>query len=118
MSVGRRALHNALAGPLPMSWVAGYRALHEKRFVPAMLKVLDQHRERQIRRIKGKLDQMPNPPPTEPSNVPVPYHFGFPFSYSAQLANTLPKMKPKQSRQARTPTRKGQSRKRSVAPGV
>jgi hypothetical protein len=99
-----------------MSWVAGYRALHKKRFVPGMLKALDRHRERQIRRIKKKLDQMPNPPPSEPSNVPVPDHFGFPFSYSAQLANTLPKKKPKHSGEARTPATKKQRRKRSVAP--
>jgi hypothetical protein len=90
MSVGRRTLRDKMESPLPMTWVAGYRGLHGRKFVSGMLALLDRHRERQIRRVQRRLTHMPEANgATQTLKLKLPRFFGHPFSYSGQLKNGL-----------------------------
>lgn len=88
MSVGRRKLHDGVNCPQTMSWTFGYRALRGKLFPKAMLRSLDRHVERQIRRVKRRLDQMRiTQVGKQETKVRIPDYFGSPFSYSGQFNN-------------------------------
>ena len=82
MSVGRIALGKLQAGPLPMSWVAGFRGLEGRAVVETCFKSLDRHREREIWRIKRVLSSCTLPTKNEKKDA-AGFHryYGRPFSY-------------------------------------
>lgn len=86
VSVGRRKLGQAVHQLMPMCWSNGFRGLQGKRIVPGMLKALDRHRERQVKRIERRLSQMPKKTvAARASEVEVMEYYGYPFSYFGQF---------------------------------
>lgn len=87
MSVGRRAVWHDLAGPLPMSWCAGFECLDRQPAVISQLKGLDRHRERQLRRVSSALSEqcLPEAAGAEISGNHLPDYYGHPFSYVGQF---------------------------------
>lgn len=72
--------------PLPMCWASGYRALHEKPFVPGALRSFDRTRQKQIRRLGNAAIQYgPGRVSRGSGNRRSPV--GYAFSYHAQFTN-------------------------------
>lgn len=84
MSVGRATIHSSRR-PMPLCWAAGFRGLTGRSFVRGALRDLDRHRERQLRRIERRLDQLQLPQRGSGSRVTTLGYYGSPFSYNAQF---------------------------------
>lgn len=92
MAVGRVALRRAPRGPMPMSWAAGFRGLDRRTILRNGLKVLDRHRERQIRRVGRFLRTVTLSQPQKRSKAVESHaYYGRPFSYWLQFRGPLPK---------------------------
>ena len=85
MSVGRVRRNKKNRGPMPMCWAAGFRGLTGQRFVTTNIQYLDRHRERQLRRVARRLEQLNLPKATAKSEVDALPYYGYPFSYIAQF---------------------------------
>jgi hypothetical protein len=85
MSVGRIRRNKKSKGPMPMCWAAGFRGLTGRRFVTTNIQYLDRHRERQLRRVARRLEQLNLPKATAKSEVDALPYYGYPFSYIAQF---------------------------------
>jgi hypothetical protein len=70
---------------MPMCWAAGFRGLTGQRFVSTNIQYLDRHRERQLRRVARRLEELNLPKATAKSEVDALPYYGHPFSYIAQF---------------------------------
>lgn len=86
MAVGRITLGKDRKGPQPMSWAAGFRGLDGLSVFRNHLKVLDRHRERQVRRVSRGISKLPLPTPRKGrKSADAHKYYGRPFSYWAQF---------------------------------
>jgi hypothetical protein len=86
MAVGRITLGKVNTGPMPLSWAAGFRGLDGRPVIRNHLKVLDRHRERQVKRVSRALDKLKLPAPVKRRNATDAHkYYGRPFSYWAQF---------------------------------
>lgn len=90
MSVGRIQRGKKSTGPMPMCWAAGFRGLAGRWFVTTNIKYLDRHRERQLRRIARRLEQLNLPTAAPKSDIDALPYYGYPFSYTAQFTVDRP----------------------------
>lgn len=81
--VGR--IKGFVAGPKPMCWAWGYKALHNKAIVDVGLRAFDRARRKQIRRFNAAIIQygLGNNAQTNNRRNPI----GYTFSYHAQFTN-------------------------------
>jgi len=85
-AVGRRKLWHHLDEPLPLCWANGFRGLLDKKLVLSHFKALDQHRERQLRRITRRLLVLPaQTTHIHSENSDALRFYGYPFSYCGQF---------------------------------
>ena len=97
LAVGRRILGQKMPETsdeiMPMCWAKGFRGLRQFPHIRAHLKLLDRHRERQLRRIVGRLRHFPKPVSTAADET-LPRrrtrYYGSPFSYHGQFGETGP----------------------------
>jgi len=86
MAVGRVTLGMAPRGPMPLSWAAGFRGLDGRTILRGGLKLLDRHRERQIKRVARFLQTVTLLPPKKRRKaVDSHSYYGRPFSYWLQF---------------------------------
>ena len=86
MAVGRITLGKANNGPMPMSWAAGFRGLDGRSIFRNHLKVLDRHRERQVKRVSRAISKLQLPSPQKNRKTADAHkYYGRPFSYWAQF---------------------------------
>jgi hypothetical protein len=86
MAVGRITLGKDGKGPRPLSWAAGFRGLDGRSVFRNHLKVLDRHRERQVKRVSRCISQLPVPSARKRrKSADAHKYYGRPFSYWAQF---------------------------------
>jgi hypothetical protein len=85
MTVGRVKLGTLSSGPQPMCWAYGFRGLWGRRLVGNVIKGLDRHRERQIRRVIRRLQSRPPQKSQKSDADDVLTYYGAPFSIWAQF---------------------------------
>jgi hypothetical protein len=85
MTVGRVRLGTSSEGPRPMCWANGFKGLWGRRTIPESLKVLDRHRERQVRRIIKRPSARPKHKSKKSDAKNVLPYYGSPFSFLAQF---------------------------------
>lgn len=93
LAVGRRILGQKMPETsdeiMPMCWAKGFRGLRGVPHIRSHLKLLDSHRERQLRRVESRLRHFPKSVSTPTEETLRRRHiryYGSPFSYHGQFA--------------------------------
>lgn len=85
-SVGRRKVWHSLVEPMPMCWAHGFRGLLGHRMVQSQLKELDRHFERQIQRIKRRVQLLVRKVDGGDGRAHALAFYGRPFSHLGQFS--------------------------------